>query len=156
MSLDIIDIQEWLKLNQHKLSLAIEKSSCYKWTRWQADNSIHVFPCVCRTRNEECIFAEIYYRVWQVGKMLELEDDYISAIIEYGEFKGDKGALEEWFSHYKELSKDILMLEEKFKIAIEKEPYKVTEVILRMEEIKHLLKFREIYFEFVFLRYGQT
>lgn len=141
----IEDIPEWLRLNQHKLSLSIEKSSCYKWTRWQADNSIHVFPCVCRTRNEECIFAEIYYEVWKVFQMVMPEEEYISALMAYSQIGEDKVALEKWMEDYKYLGKDLYILDFKLKVAIEKEPYRTMEIILPLDGLIHLQKFKEIY-----------
>ncbi|TDS18889.1 hypothetical protein DFQ03_0600 [Maribacter caenipelagi] len=141
--------QDWLKANHHKLCSSIKKTECYKWSRWLKDKRTHVFPCVCETRNDDCIFAETYYRVWQVGQLLEQEDMFVNALLEYENMKGDKGFHKRWLNNYSSLGENIFLLEERVKIAIQKDPYVTAEVILPREEIKHLLKFKEVYWSCV-------
>lgn len=124
-----------------------EETECYKWSRWIKDQRTHLFPCVCQTRNDDCIFAEMYYRVWQVGQLLEQEDKFINALLEYENMKGDKGLLKRWFNSCSNLAENIYLLEESIKIATRKEPYVTMEVVIPKEEIKHLLKFKEVYSE---------
>lgn len=142
-------IQVWLKTNQSKIVSCAEETICYKWSRWIKDQSTHIFPCVCHTRNDDCIFAETYYRVWQVGQLLEQEDMFVNALLEYENMKGDKGLHKLWLNSYSSLGENIFLLEERIKIAIQKDPYVTAEVILPREEIKHLLKFKEVYSECV-------
>ena len=149
MITEISSIQDWLKANYYKFSSSIKETECYKWSRWNKDQSTHMFPCVCQTRNDDCIFAEMYYRVWQVGQLLEQEDKLVNALLEYENMKGDKGLLKQWFYNHRNLGEGILSLEEIIKIVTLKEPYVTMEVVLPKEEIKHLSKFKEVYWSLV-------
>ncbi len=64
-------INWWLMKYEEEFYNAIPKSECRKWSKWVDDNSIHVFPCVCPTREQDCVFIEAFHKSQCVCGLLE-------------------------------------------------------------------------------------
>jgi len=148
--MNIEGLGSWLISHENRLKESIIKTDCYKWTRWQEDNSTHIFPCVCPNRNPECIFIETYYEVQKAYYLIQKEQDYLEALEQYYKIKHNKSAVLEWAKYYEYLGKDILAFNPVIKIKIQKEPYKVKQIVLPKKEMKYLLKFKEIFAEYYY------
>jgi len=125
----------------------IEVTTCAKWKRWARINSEQILPCVCSEREKECASVELYYRIWSVGQMLNNEQNCIEAILDYDEIKAGKGAADLWLKRYRSVFDDLVLLEEKFSVTYKKHPEEGIEVLLPKDEIKHLIYFKELYFD---------
>ncbi|MDP2526474.1 hypothetical protein [Maribacter dokdonensis] len=137
--------QDWLKDNHYKLCSSIEQTECYKWSRWLKDQRTHVFPCVCTIRNSACSFAETYHAIWKVNNILVKEDKFIEALIDYFLVIEAKSSLKPWLKRYKQLFQEVLLIDDNIKVChgrstLQNDIFKFTK-----EELKHLLKFEEVY-----------
>ncbi|NJB35330.1 hypothetical protein [Croceivirga sp. JEA036] len=141
----IENIRTWLVLNESKLLERIQDTSCYKWSRWYIDKSIHVFPCVCETRNSACTFAETYHAIWQVNNALTKEGEFIEALIEYSSVIDAKGSLKQWLKSYEELFQEVLLIDDTIKVSLGKNSLESDIIKFSGEKLKHLLKFKELY-----------
>ena len=145
--INLENIQNWLISNNNKLNDSISTTECYKWTKWQKDNSIHVFPCVCPTRNNECIFIETYYEVQKAFLLIQKEQEYLQALEQYHKIKHNKNAVFEWVKYYKPLGTELLHFNPIIKIKIKQETYEVKQIVLPESELLNLLKFKDIFTE---------
>ncbi|MCB0745880.1 MAG: hypothetical protein KDC90_00320 [Ignavibacteriae bacterium] len=141
-------IEDWLEENKIVFQDSIQRTECYKWTRWQDDNSMHVFPCVCSSRNKECIFIETYYEVQKAYLLIQKKQQYLYAIEEYHKIKHNKNAIFEWVKYYENLGKEVLYFNPEIKINTQQEPYEIEEVVLSEGQCLNLLKFKEIFSEY--------
>lgn len=61
--LEVNYIKTWLFENQNYFHFLVNESSCRKWSKWIEDKTIHIYPCVCTTREQNCVFIETYYKL---------------------------------------------------------------------------------------------
>lgn len=141
----IDDIHGWLAANEYRLFESVHYTTCNKWLKWLKDKSIHVYPCVCETRNSACTFAETYHAIWQVNNALTKEDEYIEALIEYSSVFDAKGSLKQWLKSYEELFKEVLLIDDTRKVSLGKNSFESDIIKFSREELKHLLKFKKLY-----------
>ena len=142
------NIKSWLMTQENKLKKSIIKTECYKWAKWQKDNSTHVFPCVCPTRNSECIFIETYYEVNKAFLLIRKEQEYLEALEQYQKIKHNKNAVFEWVKYFEPLGIELLHFNPIIKIKIKQEPYEVKQIVLPESELHNLLKFKDIFTEY--------
>lgn len=141
----IDDIHGWLTVNGYRLLECIHETKCDKWRKWSKDKSIHVFPCICETRNSACKFAETYHAIWKVDNALAREGEFIEALIEYSLVIDAKGSFKQWLKRYEELFQEVLLIDDTIKVSLGKNSLESDITILPREELKHLLKFKELY-----------
>lgn len=141
------DIKSWLAANEYRLLESIHETTCNKWRKWLDDKSIHVFPCVCETRNSTCKFVETYHAIWRVSNALTKEDEFIEALIEYSSVIDAKGSLKQWLKSHEELFQEVLLIDDIIKVSLGKNSLESDIIKLSMAELKHLLKFKEIYLD---------
>src|SRR5690554_2839664 len=78
-------------------------NECRKWSKWVARNETP-FPCACPTRNEDCIFAEVYYELSKVDKISSFEGACEEAILDFYSIKlNDDFLLLDWLKQYENL-----------------------------------------------------
>lgn len=146
----IENIEGWLNVNKKTFQEYIEQTECRKWSKWLADNSVHVFPCVCSTRNKECIFIEGYFEVYKIYSLRSKSNDICEASKQYYKIKGNRKAVFEWVKYYEELGKKTLQIKSQIKITISSEPYQVEVINITDEEFKELFEFNKIFSEYYF------
>ncbi len=143
----IDDINGWLVAIEYRLLDSINETTCDKWRKWLENKSIHVFPCVCETRNSACTFAETYHAIWQVYNVLTKEDEYIEALMEYSSVIDAKGSLKQWLKSYEELFQEVLLIDDTIKVSLGKNSLESDIIKFSGEKLKHLLKFKELYLD---------
>ena len=141
----VISIQSFLESYRNELKLSIQNTECYKWTRWQKNNNIHVFPCVCPVRNKECIFIEIYFEVQKTYRLILKKQEYTYALEEYYKIRHNRNAVFEWVKFYEPLGKEVEFFSPEIKVHTRVEPYKATTIYLPLEQFPNLLKFQKIF-----------
>ncbi|MEM5540721.1 hypothetical protein [Olleya sp. AS48] len=141
---NIHHINWWLMKYEDEFYNAITKSNCGKWSKWIRDNSIHVFPCVCQTREQDCIFIELYFELLKVSE-LELKEVYFRGVMnEYDCIKNEKFALKQWLKKHKNMWVN-LRLSKTIRIKLTTEPYSKLEVNLNGNDFRNFISFQKIY-----------
>lgn len=143
-------VRKFLLENKSRFDNYIKNTECHKWTKWQRDNSINIFPCVCPIRNKECIFIEIYYEVQKVCNLIQKEQEFLDALKQYYKIKHNKKAIFEWIKCYELLGNELLHFNPIIKIKIKQEPYEVKNIVLPESELHNLLKFKNIFTEYYY------
>lgn len=141
----ITDIKLWLLKNNASFNDQIAKTECYKWTRWQRDNSIHVFPCACGVRNKECISVEIYFEVLRAYKLVQKEIEFSKALEEYYQINHNIFAVYEWVNYHENLGKGASFFSSEIKVVVKSHPYTTASIFLPETEFPNLLEFNQIF-----------
>ncbi|WP_179318821.1 hypothetical protein [Winogradskyella helgolandensis] len=160
-AVSIHHINWWLMKYEKEFYDAIPKSSCGKWSKWVRDNSIHVFPCACHTREKDCIFIELYYKLLEVRKLNSQEEFYAEELIRFSGIKQSKESVIEWVRDNKSKYKNL-----KYRLDIDSigviidvrinnhdEPSRVKMIKIDKKEFKHATEFKRIFDEMVFVDY---
>src|SRR5690606_41564593 len=74
-------INWWLMKYEAEFYEAILKSNCGKWSKGVRDYSIHVYPCVCPTRQQDSIFFELYFELLKTSA-LEKNEAYVEKLVD--------------------------------------------------------------------------
>lgn len=119
--ISINEIKNWLQENNSNFHNSIEKTPCRKWSKWLNDNSTHLYPCVCPIRNEDCIFAETYYKFSNVLEISKMEERCAIELTIYQQIKHNKFAIFEWIKANEELLETIIYFSTTIKINSNKE-----------------------------------
>lgn len=65
--LSVNHIQWWLMKHESEFHNSINSSSCRKWDKWLIRNE-KPFPCACSSRENDCVFIELYYELSKITK----------------------------------------------------------------------------------------
>lgn len=65
--LELNHIHWWLMKYEAEFNNSIDKSNCRKWDKWFKRNE-KPFPCVCSTRENDCVFIDLYYELNKITK----------------------------------------------------------------------------------------
>ena len=143
--LELVYINHWLKENSANFNLAIEKTECHKWKKWQKDNSIFVLPCLCPTRNNECVFIEIYRELEKYVQTIRKEDFYKDLLDQFYKIKHNQNAVFEWIQDIKEYGDELILICSTIRINIASRPYYNEKIELEENELPFLWKFKEVF-----------
>lgn len=143
------DLHNWITQRTDQVQERSLNTDCLKWKKWIQNDEIP-FPCVCSTRNEECIFMETYYELQQAYYLFQKERQYLEALHQYNKDRYNKNAVFEWVKFYESLGSELIHFSKIIKIKIEQEPYQVKKIVLPESEIQNLLKFQEIFNEYYY------
>lgn len=119
--ISIIKVKNWLKEYQYVFFQSIQKTSCRKWSKWLNDNSIHLYPCVCPVRNEDCIFVETYFELSKVIEISKMEERCEIELTKYQQIQHNKSAIFEWIKANEGLLEKIIYFSTIIKINSNKE-----------------------------------
>lgn len=146
-------INSWLIKYKDEFDDAISKSNCGKWSKWVRDNSIHVFPCACPSREQDCIFIEMYFKLLKVIELNKREGYYAEQLVIFYSLKNNKDSVIEWVRDNESTFKAL-----KYKLKIDSigvvidvgvnnhnERYKRIIVRVSKEEFIHTLEFKRIF-----------
>lgn len=143
--ISINEIKNWLQENNSNFHNSIEKTPCRKWSKWLNDNSTHLYPCVCPIRNEDCIFAETYYKFSNVLEISKMEERCEIELTIYQQIRHNKLAVFEWMKANKELLEKIIYFSTTIKINSNPEKPKVLR--LKPHEFENILKLQKVFTE---------
>ena len=115
-------INYWLKENTTNFYRAVEKTECHKWKKWQRDNSIFVLPCVCPTRNNECVFIETYKELEKHVQTVKTDNFYKNLLEQYSKIQQNQNAVFEWINHIEQYGKELLFKHPSISVSITREP----------------------------------
>ncbi len=142
--LSIHHINWWLMKYEDEFYNAIPKSECRKWSKWIDDNSIHIFPCVCPTREQDCIFIELYFELLKVSELEEQEIYFGKIMEEYCQVQSEEFTLELWMEKYKTTWMNS-HIDEVIKVKLTTEPYTCIEVQLNRDEFRNIFTFQKTF-----------
>lgn len=143
-SLSIHHINWWLMKYEDEFYDAISKSECGKWSKWVKNNSIHVFPCACPTREQDCIFIELYFELLKVSKLEANELFFESIMDEYNSIQNEEFALRLWLEKYKAAFADLKFVEIII-VKLTTEPYTKIAVELNEDDFRNIILFQKTY-----------
>lgn len=136
------EIEGWL--NAYRLTFidVANSNECRKWSKWVARNETP-FPCVCPVRNEDCIFAETYYKLSQVAPLANFEKDCEEAILDFQIIKYDYALLKDWIEQFDDLYSKISSYKDTITITISPEPYEKLKININFPTI--IEDFKNVY-----------
>src|SRR5690554_3509163 len=102
-SVSIHHINWWLMKYETEFYDAIPKSDCGKWSKWVKDNTIHVFPCVCPIRVQDCIFIELYFELLRISELETKEVHFGRVLEEYTKIAHNEDAISLWLEKYQSI-----------------------------------------------------
>jgi len=120
--MNLEEINNFLNEQKNYFLEVAQTNECRKWSKWVARNETP-FPCVCPVRNEDCIFAETYYKLSQVASLANLEKDCEDAILDFQIIKYDDALLKGWIKQFEDLYSKISSFKNTITITISPEPY---------------------------------
>jgi len=142
--ISIHHVNWWLMKYEFEFYDAIPKSECGKWGKWVKDNSINVLPCACHTREQDCIFIEMYFELLRVSELEESEVLYEKILEEYRTVEYNEFAISLWLEKYKSIWQSS-RFDEVIRIKTFTKPYTKIEILLNHNDFKNLIKFRKLY-----------
>jgi len=137
-------INWWLMKYEEEFYNAIPKSNCGKWSKWVRDNSIHVFPCVCPTREQDCIFIEMYFELLKTSELEKNEVYFEKLVEEYNVIKNSETEVSLWLDKYESVWQNS-HFDEIIRIKTSTTPYTKIEIPLSNEEFKNISAFKKLY-----------
>ena len=93
-------ISVWQWLHERDFKHAIENTICGKWQKWR--NYEKIFPCVCSSREEDCIFLEAFAKLLDVYELNESEEKFKNIVLEFKRIANDEYEVKEWLKKYEE------------------------------------------------------
>ncbi|PVX46164.1 hypothetical protein C8C85_1990 [Flavobacterium sp. 103] len=138
-------INHWLKENSANFNMSIEKTECHKWKKWQRNKSTFVLPCLCPTRNNECVFIDIYRELEKYVQYIKTEAFYKNLLEEYYRIQHNQNAVFEWVQDIKQYGNELLSIHPTIRIKITSRPYYQENIELKENELPYLWEFKEIY-----------
>jgi adenosine deaminase len=138
------EAQKWLIQQKYNFEIIAQTNECRKWSKWVTRNETP-FPCVCPVRNEDCIFAETYYKLSQVASLANLEKDCEEAILDFQIVKYDDALLKSWIEHFEDLYSKISSFKNNITITISPEPYEKLKININFPTVVE--DFKAIYSE---------
>lgn len=79
------EIRSWLQENKDYVGHCLKQSACTKWTNY-LKSGVKPTHCLCATRNDECLFIEVYYELDNLAKFQDKETEYLALFAEFNEF----------------------------------------------------------------------
>ncbi|WP_452221428.1 hypothetical protein [Lacinutrix salivirga] len=137
-------INWWLIKYEDDFYNAIPKSNCRKWTKWIRDNSIHVFPCVCPIREQDCIFIEMYFELLKASELEKKEVHFEKLVIEYNVIKNNETDVSLWLEKYESIWQNS-HFNKIIRIKTSTTPYTKIEIPLSNQEFKNIRAFKKLY-----------
>jgi hypothetical protein len=124
----------------------MNESNCRKWSKWVEDKTIHILPCCCSNREQDCIFIETYFKLMKIVE-LHSKEEYFKAIIQdYRLIANNKEQVLEWYKKHQNINSEIAF-DTEVSIMLELEPYKKTVIKLNEDEYKNIIEFQSIFNE---------
>ncbi len=142
--ISIHHINWWLMKYEAEFYEAISKSNCGKWSKWVRDNSIHVFPCACPIREQDCIFIEMYFELLKASKLEKKEVHFEKLVDEYNVIKNNETEVTLWLEKYESIWQNS-HYDEIIRIKTSTTPYTKVEIPLSNEEFKNIRAFKKLY-----------
>ena len=141
--LSLFDVVEFLRRENKSFKEISKTNDCRKWSKWIACNE-RPFPCVCPTRNEDCIFAEVYYELDKVSKISNFEKECEEAILDFYSIKEDDDILLlDWLKQYENLHSKVYKFKDTIIIAKCNDPYE--KLIIKISYSAIIEDFKQIY-----------
>tara|TARA_R100000306_G_scaffold14412_1_gene17868 strand:- start:842 stop:1294 length:453 start_codon:yes stop_codon:yes gene_type:complete len=142
--MELKDINNYLFENKDIFNEVVRTNECRKWSKWVTRNETP-FPCVCPVRNEDCIFAETYYKLSQVASLANFEKDCEESVLDFQIIKDDDTLLKDWIEHFEDLYLKISSFKNTITITISPEPYEKLKINISFPTVVE--DFKSIYSE---------
>src|SRR5690606_3313119 len=111
---------------------------------WVSHNE-RPFPCVCPTRNEDCVFAEVYYELSKVAEISNFEKGCEEGVLDFHSFKKEEDdiSLLDWMKQYENLYSEVHKFDSTIKITKFHTP--IEKLTIKVEFPDTIKEFLEIY-----------
>ncbi len=143
--LNVSQIEIWLSEYENYFKFLINESNCGKWSKWLKDKSVHIFPCVCPIREQDCIFIETYYELNKILELHHIRNHYKEVVSEYMEIGDDEIKIQQWIKKHETLWNKTFF-HGAVEIQLRSEPNPIIRLKLNEEEFEEVITFLDIYF----------
>ncbi len=144
-------LKSWLIENENYFNFSVNETKCEKWEEWKEDRSTHIYPCVCPTREQHCVFIETYYK-FDNTIQLHNEEGYFRELVElHNQAEDDIDKILKWVLEHKQVF-DNLGFNPILEIAKSNSPYNTIKYELDKDEFQNILEFQKIYIHELYLR----
>ena len=132
---NIKEVESWLEENRTKFISISQTNVCRKWSKWVSRNETP-FPCVCSTRNEDCILAEVYYKLSKTTEIMSYEYACEEAMMDLHTIKDDyDDQIKKWVENNQALLSDLEKFTEVIYITKSQEPYEKMTIRIKYPEV---------------------
>lgn len=136
-------INKWLDVNRKLTNSLVHQTSCPKW-RNSLKNKSHIFPCLCKQRDEDCFFIELYDELNKILKLHAQEQFCKDAVEQYHKIKNNPEKEAEWLTKYKVKMQGFF---DRIHIKYSSEPYETFIIELDSEEFKNIIAYEDVIFD---------
>ena len=102
--LKVQHIKSWLFEYENYFKFLIGETGCRKWSKWLEDKSTHIFPCVCKIREESCVFIETYYELEKIMDLYHRQEKIAEVLKEFDQIKNNPDLEFEWVEKYVDIA----------------------------------------------------
>jgi len=96
---EISNLNTWIHQNEIKIKRNVDKTNCNKWKFWYISKESPL-PCCCPKRTSECIFLEMYNKLFYSMQLQKKESEFADALIVYERIQLNLKAVMEWVILY--------------------------------------------------------
>jgi hypothetical protein len=97
----LLEAQTFLIVNKEEAHIISSSNECGKWSKW-LNNNENPYPCVCPTRNDGCIFMQVYHELFIDIEISNYAANCLEALLDYHSIKPDTTQVRAWFrTNYK-------------------------------------------------------
>ena len=141
---EISNLNTWIHQNEIKIKRNVDKTNCNKWKFWYISKESPL-PCCCPKRTSECIFLEMYNKLFYSMQLQKKESEFADALIMYERIQLNLKAVMEWVIDNEDLYNQQRSFKVEIKLMLQLFPYKAHYIKLPIEKYTNLLNFRKIY-----------
>lgn len=136
-------INKWLDTNRNLTNSLVHQTPCPKWRNWLKYKS-HIFPCLCKQRDEDCFFIELYDELNKISKLHAQDQFCKDAVEQYHKIKKKTEKEAEWLTKYKV---KMQVCFDRIHIKYSFDPYETFAIELDSEEFKNIIAYQDIIFD---------
>lgn len=148
---DISKIKLWLKDNEIYLNFLINETKCEKWHKWKDDKDVHIYPCMCHSREKHCVFIETYYKFEKVHQLYNQADYFKELVQWHKQIEDNNDEILKWLLESKRLFESF-PFNPIVEIVTNLAPYKTTKFQLSKDDFQSVITFQEIYLNELYKR----
>ncbi|APD07534.1 hypothetical protein UJ101_02030 [Flavobacteriaceae bacterium UJ101] len=89
-------IKKWLIESEPLFKKSIEISKCSKWKNSLISSQIHIIECGCISRENECAFIELYYKLHEIVIIHHKQTFFKEELKKYELILNDEKAVMKW------------------------------------------------------------
>jgi hypothetical protein len=115
------EVDEFILEHEELITDLSKTNECRKWNKWLTQNAF-VYPCVCPSRNEDCIFMEVYHELYKNNELVKYESNCVEALLDYHSIKSDPTSVRTWFRTNYKLKNIVSEYKDSISVVTSKQP----------------------------------